>query len=117
MRPNVLAEGAVSPLNALPAKRLRSSCVQGCEGQRIATVSWPPVTKSPQRADFGSTIVSGPGQKRSARILASTGTTEAQCGSASGPATCTISGCVVGRFFTAKVLKTASRLSASAARP
>ena len=41
----------------------------GCAGERTATVLPPPVTTSGTRSRFGSTSVSGPGQKRSASLV------------------------------------------------
>ena len=115
--PNVLQLGAVRPLKFGPEKRFKSSRVHGCEGQRRATESWSPVTKLPQRADFFNTSVKGPGQNVLTSRRASLGIFTAHASRASGPATWTMSGWLVGRFLTAKVARTASLLSASAARP
>ena len=51
-----------------PPKAVSSCCAIGCEGTRMATVSWPPVTTSCTLAARGSTMVSGPGQNLSASL-------------------------------------------------
>ena len=65
-RPKRLADGAAMP----PPNAVNSCCAIGCEGTRIATVSCPPVTTSCTASERGSTIVSGPGQKRAASFCA-----------------------------------------------
>ena len=62
-RENRFALGAATgrPARAISARAM------GCEGTLIATVARPAVTSSGTRDDRRSTIVSGPGQKRTAR--------------------------------------------------
>ena len=69
-RPEVLALGAATgaPEAAIIAR------VTAWSGQRIPTVSSPPVVTSGTQSAFGSIIVSGPGQKRPARRYAVSGT-------------------------------------------
>ena len=66
----MLALGAATgtPAAAMMAR------VTAWSGQRIPTVSSPPVVTSGTQSAFGSIIVSGPGQKRPARRYAVSGT-------------------------------------------
>jgi len=53
----------------MPPPNAVSSCKAiGCDGTRIAIVSWPPVSSSETSGWRRMTSVSGPGQKRSASI-------------------------------------------------
>ena len=61
-----------------PPNAVSNCCAMGCEGTRMATVSWPPVTTSCTFSERGSTMVSGPGQKRAASFCAFSGTSRAQ---------------------------------------
>ena len=81
-----------------PARRSNSSAT-GCSGTRSPAVGSPAVTASGIAACFFTTIVSGPGQYRSASRCAASGHSAARARAASIDATCTISGLVAGRPF------------------
>ena len=98
-------------------KAASSARATGWAGARSATVDCPPVTEAGARPDFGSTSVSGPGQKASASRSAESGTSEANTRAALKLLKCTMSGWLVGRPFAAKIRATASGFVASAPRP
>ena len=112
-RPKRLALGAATP----PSNARSTASATGCPGTRSATVSCPPVTASEAREERRSTSVSGPGQNAEASRNASGGTWDAQDSMDDACATWTMSGWVDGRPFTAKMRRTASSFSASAASP
>src|SRR6185295_13627675 len=55
------ARFALGAARGNPQRRI-TSCMKGCDGQRIPTVGPPAVTIEGSLSDFGSTKVSGPGQ-------------------------------------------------------
>ena len=75
-----------------PPKAVNSCCAMGCAGTRIAIVSCPPVMTSCTLAARGITMVNGPGQKRSASRMATSGTSRTQRCRKRGLSRCTITG-------------------------
>jgi hypothetical protein len=71
---------------------IRRAIATGCEGQRRPTVSWPPLTASGIFGARFKIMVSGPGQKASAKACASAGISHAQCAMSASGARCTITG-------------------------
>ena len=65
----------------------------------------------------GTTIVSGPGQNRSASFPATSGQSAANRRAVATSAACAISGFVAGRPLAAKTFATAAAFVASAPRP
>ena len=104
--PERLAEGAASgtPEACISARAI------GCEGIRMPTVSSPPDVMSGMRGFFGSTIVSGPGQKAFAQLRASAGISEATSEISARLLMCTMSGLSAGRSFARNIFATASSL-------
>ena len=99
-----LALGAAS---GTPAARITARAT-GWLGIRTATVSMPPVVVSGTRSERGSTIVSGPGQKASARIFAFSGMAAATSGRAERSAMWAIMGLSPGRPLAAYTAFTAA---------
>ena len=112
MRLDGLALGAASGW----FKRFKTSRKIGCLGTRMATVSFPAVTKSGTTAFLGSTRVRGPGQKVEAAIFANSFTSPI-FSACSNPRTCTINGLVAGLPLRVKIFLTATSFSASPASP
>src|SRR6185312_16409172 len=110
---NRLALGAA--IGTVAASRIARAT--GCDGTRTATVSSPAVTMSGTNDRFGTTSVSGPGQKASARRSAARGHSRATARAAEAFNTCTISGSYVGRPFAAKIRATAFASNVFAASP
>ena len=112
-RPERLPLGAAigSPLSRM------SAWATGFDGKRMPTVERPAEVTSGIRADFGRTIVIGPGQKASASLKASSGGFSTRPGSISIEAMWTISGLSWGRPLARKIFSTASGFRASPARP
>ena len=112
-RPEIFAEGAA---NDTPAASITARAA-GCEGQRTATVSRPPLVSYGTISDFGSIIVRGPGQNLSASRSALSGralTSGAHC---STSVMCTISGLSPGLPLASNIFFTATGSRALAARP
>ncbi len=96
-RPERFALGAaIKP----PAARINAAAPV-CEGKRTATVESPPVVSVGTRSFFSKIIVSGPGQKASARRLALSGTCAASSSNDAMSAIWTISGLSDGLPFAA----------------
>gem|GEM_PF-5084068 len=86
-------------------------------GQRTATVGRPLVARSGTRSTLGSTMVKGPGQKRSDSAFAYGTETSATSEAPSGSATWTISGSKLGLRLASKTRASATRFHASAPSP
>ena len=84
---------------------------------RTATVGSPAVTAAGTLLFFGSTSVSGPGQKAAASFLTNGCETSASVPACSSECTCTISGSMNGRAFASKIRRTESSRKAFAASP
>ena len=108
-----LALGAASGTPAAAISRRAT----GCDGTRTPTVSSPPVTTSGTSRRLGKTIVSGPGQNRSASRSASGDSARATAVARSADSTCTISGLKAGRPLTANTRSTAAASRALAPSP
>ncbi len=94
-----------------------SASASGCAGIRSPTEGSPAVTMPGIEEHFGTTMVKGPGQKRSASRPAGSGQTAARERAISTDATCTITGLVGGRPFASKMRRTACSSSAFAPSP
>src|SRR5207253_5754978 len=68
---------ALGPAKGNPHRRI-TACINGCDGQRTATVSPPAVTSSGIPAAFGKTNVNAPGQYFRANPPARSGQSETQ---------------------------------------
>jgi hypothetical protein len=112
-----LAEGAAIPPLPTRANSRSSRCATGCEGQRIPTESWLPVTAFGTSVERLRMSVSGPGQKRSASQRAGAGHLGDPFVERIGMGMWTINGWSAGRPFNAKMRATATGLRASAPRP
>src|SRR5207302_1025144 len=99
-----------------PASRI-SHRATAVEGTRTPTVSWPAVTMSGMIEDRGRTIVSGPGQKRSASLPARSGQVVTHSRAWALSARWTIKGFDGGRPLAWKIRATAAGLVASAPSP
>jgi hypothetical protein len=86
-------------------------------GTRTPIVVRPAATLGAIQSDLGKTIVSGPGQKRSANTEARAGQSLTQRLAITSSCACTMSGFVAGRPFASKMRCTARGLVASAPRP
>jgi len=100
-----------------PPKAVSNCCAIGWAGTRIAIVSWPPVMTSCTLAARGITMVSGPGQKLSARRVAASGTSRTQRCRKRGLSRWTITGWFDGRPLASKMRTTAAGFWAFAPRP
>jgi serine/threonine protein kinase len=84
-------------LTGRAAQASSKAMASGCDGQRTATVSWPPVMLSSTCGARGNTRVSGPGQHAAASTPAAGGISRTQCWRCSKRARCTMTGWFVGR--------------------
>ena len=92
-------------------------CMTGCDGTLMPTVSKPPDVTIGILSFLGSTIVRGPGQKRSASLYASSGIDVVYLTASEKSARCTIRGLSAGLPLAANIALTAFSLAASAPRP
>ena len=111
--PEVFPEGAAMGTSA---SRISRRAI-GWLGQRIPTVSNPPVVRFGTLERRDSTMVSGPGQKRSASKYADWGIFRQYRSSQTGSAICRISGLSCGRPFASKIRATAAGSRPLAPRP
>ena len=98
---------ALGAANGTPAARITARAT-GWLGIRMATVSRPPVVVRGILDERGITMVRGPGQKASARILAFSGMAVTSSGRAESSAMWTIMGLSLGRPLAAYTALTAA---------